>query len=151
MSRHYTVLHMSSARILVADTPEAIRVFRETVATPFTLVRATQLDEARRALAPAPQLVVCGCHFDEGRLYDLLRLMKATPEVASVPFLAVRCLEDELESALYESVKIAVRALGGNAFVDLPRWQRRWGEAEAGHRLTQLVQALAISMPADSA
>jgi hypothetical protein len=40
-------------------------------------------------------------------------------------------------------VKIAVRALGGNAFVDLPRWQRKYGDQEAGHRLTRAVETLA--------
>jgi hypothetical protein len=142
---------MSTARILVADTPEAFEVFAETLTTSFTLVRATTLDAARRAFDPPPQLVVCGCDFDDGRMYDLLRLQKATPEVARVPFMAVRCLEGELDGALYESVKIAVRALGGNAFVDLPRWQKRWGTAEAAHRLTQLVQTLTSTGPADSA
>jgi hypothetical protein len=103
-------------------------------------------------MEPPPALVVCGCHFDEGRMYDLLRHMKATPELARVPFMAVRCVEGDmaLDDALFESVKIAVRALGGNAFVDLLRWQRRHGEAEAAHRLTQLVQDLAQNPPADS-
>ncbi|HVE53472.1 MAG TPA: hypothetical protein VNB23_08825 [Ramlibacter sp.] len=141
---------MSQARILVADTPEAFEIFRETLTSGFTLVRASTLDEARRALHPAPSLVVCGCHFDEGRMYDLLRLVKATPGTGNVPFMAVRCIEGKLEDALYESVKIAVRALGGNAFVDLLRWQQRWGQAEAAHRLTHLVQTLASTGPADT-
>ena len=85
-------------------------------------------------------------------MYDLLRLMKAEPETRTLPFLAVRCVEGELlDDALYESVKIAVRALGGNAFVDLLRWQRRWGPAEASHRLTRLVDTLAGAGPADTA
>ena len=90
--------------------------------------------------------MVCGCHFDEGRIYDLLRYVKADPALAQVPFMAVRCVEGELlDDALYESVKIAVRALGGHTFVDLLRWQRRWGAAEASHRLTALVESLAGS------
>jgi hypothetical protein len=64
----------------------------------------------------------------------------------------VRCVHGELlEDALYESVKIAVRALGGNAFVDLLRWQRRWGLAQASHRLTHLVDTLVSAHPADTA
>jgi hypothetical protein len=141
---------MSQARILVADTPEGFAAFRETLTSGFQLLRATTLDQARLALQPPPSLVVCGCHFDEGRMYDLLRLVKATPGLQQVPFMAVRCVEGELEDALYESVKIAVRALGGNAFVDLLRWQRRWGPAEAGHRLTHLVQTLASTAPTDT-
>lgn len=142
---------MSTApRILVADTPESVEVFRHTLTSSFDLAPASTFDAARAALEPRPALVVCGCHFDEDRMYDLLRLIKAAPALGNLPFLAVRCLEGELEDTLYESVKIAVRALGGNAFVDLPRWQRRWGEAEAAHRLTQLVQTLASASVADS-
>lgn len=143
---------MSPSRILVADTPEAFQVFSATLTSPFTLVQAGTFEDARHALQqPPPGLVVCGCHFDEGRLYDVLRLLKATPALVHVPFMAIRCVEGELEDALYESVKIAVRALGGNAFVDLPRWRLRWGEAEASHRLTNLVQTLAASGEPDSA
>lgn len=142
---------MSTApRILVADSPEAIAVFRAALATSFELEPVTTFGQAQAALARPPALVVCGCHFDEGRMYDLLRLMKATPGLDHLPFMAVRCMQGELEDTLYESVKIAVRALGGNAFVDLLRWQRRWGAPEASHRITRLVQALVEAPAADS-
>lgn len=144
---------MSTApRILVADSAESFAAFRDALTSTFALVHAETFEAARAALAPAPALVVCGCHFDEGRMYDLLRLLKATPGLGNVPFMAVRCVPGELlDDALYESVKIAVRALGGNAFVDLLRWQGRWGPAEASHRLTRLVQTLAATPPADTA
>lgn len=134
------------ARIVVADTPEGVAAFRRALATSFELVAAPTLEALREWVEEnPPALVVCGCHFDEGRMYDVLRYLKASPALARVPFIAVRCVEGELalDDALYESVKIAVRALGGNAFIDLLRWQRRYGEAEASHRLTQLVQTLA--------
>lgn len=143
---------MSTApAILLADTRDSIDVFRGALLSPYRLLPATTLEQAKRALAETPALIVCGCHFDEGRMYDLLRHVKATDAVCRVPFLAVRCLPGELmDDALYESVKIAVRALGGNAFVDLLRWQRRWGDAEASHRLTRLVDSLVAAGPADT-
>jgi len=138
-------------RILVADSPDAYQAFRAALTSSFALVHAASFEEAKQALDPAPTLVVCGCHFDEGRMYDLLRHLKATRGLDRIPFMAVRCVPGELlDDALYESVKIAVRALGGNAFVDLLRWQRRWGTAEASHRLTHLVQTLAATPPADT-
>ena len=142
---------MSSPSILVADEAASFDAFRAALTTDLPLTRVSTLEQARRALADPPSLVVCGCHFDEGRMYDLLRHMKGVPELRGVPFMAVRCIEGELEDALYESVKIAVRALGGNAFVDLLRWQQRWGAAEASHRLTHLVQTLAGLPPIDTA
>lgn len=135
----------------MADEVDAIAVFRQMLVTTLAVDSAVTLREAREALQRPAALVVCGCHFDEGRMYDLLRHMKATPQLAGIPFLAIRCIEGELDDALYESVKIAVRALGGNAFVDVPRWQRKYGVAEAAHRLTTLVHALTQAPPADTA
>lgn len=142
----------TTARILIADTPDGVAAFHRALTASFEVIAVHSLDEAKKGLGEAPSVVVCGCHFDEGRMYDLLRYLKATTGLAGVPFMAVRCVEGELalDDALYESVKIAVRALGGNAFVDLLRWQRRYGEAEAGHRLTALVESLAQRPHADN-
>lgn len=136
----------SPSRIVVADEPESFDAFADALHSSFALAHVASFERAKAALAEPPALVVCGCHFDEGRIYDLLRYVKADPALAQVPFMAVRCVEGELlDDALYESVKIAVRALGGHTFVDLLRWQRRWGAAEASHRLTALVESLAGS------
>ncbi|HEY8357419.1 MAG TPA: hypothetical protein VIL30_08140 [Ramlibacter sp.] len=131
------------AKVLVADDPDAIEALRRALTRPFQLVLVSGVPEARRQLQDRPALVVCGCHFDDGGMYDLLRHMKADPALETIPFMAVRCLEGELDDTLYQSVKIAVRALGGDAFVDLLRWQRKYGEAEAGRRLTDLFERLA--------
>ena len=141
----------SHAKLLVADDLAAIDAFRRSLTAPFELMPCTTVQEAQRKLDEAPEVVICGCHFDEGGMYDLLRFMKATPRFANVPFVAVRCLEGELDDTLYESVKIAVRALGGDAFVDLLRWQRKHGASEAAHRLTELLTRLAQSPAADTA
>lgn len=142
---------MPSARVVVADTPSSTALIRHTLPPSLDLVCVSDMKSAREALQQqAPDLVICGCHFEEGRMYDLLRLMKAAPELEQVPFVAIRCVAGELEDTLYESVKIAVRALGGNVFVDYLRWQRKYGEAEAGHRLTRLVQQLLAAPHADS-
>ena len=129
--------------ILVADSADAFQLLSESVVSTFVFRHVATMAEARQALQSDTPLVVCGCHFDEGRMYDLLRYMKATPPLSDVPFMAIRALEGELEDALYESVKIATRALGGDSFVDLFRWQRIYGEADAAHRLTQRILSLA--------
>src|SRR4051812_25640246 len=114
LSCHYTIRHMSStARIVIADTPEGVAAFRRALSTTtLPLASATTVKEVRPLLQAPVALVVCGCHFDEGRMYDLLRQLKANAGLAKVPFIAVRCVEGDmaLDDALYESVKIAVRA-----------------------------------------
>jgi hypothetical protein len=129
--------------IVVADTAEAFALLRDSLEGAYTLRNAPDLAAARKAIDADTPLVICGCHFDEGRLYDLLRQLKSDPATAGVPFLALRALEGKLEDALYESVKIATHALGGNGFIDLYRWNARYGEIEARHRLTRAVEDLA--------
>ncbi|NNU43375.1 hypothetical protein [Ramlibacter montanisoli] len=143
---------MSTApRILVAEEPAAFAAFRDALTSSYVLVHAATLDEALAALSDPPALVVCGCHFDEGRMYDLLRHLRSNPQLrATCPSWGALHPDRLLDGALYESVKIAVRALGGNAFVDLLRWQKRWGGAEAAHRLTHLVETLIKGSPADT-
>lgn len=134
---------MFSSPIVVADTLEAFGLLKQSVASSYALEHAASVREAATLVTPETPLVICGCHFDEGRMYELLRHLKARPELQGVPFMAIRAVEGELDDTLYESVKIAIRALGGDSFVDLFRWQRRYGEAEAAHRLTQRIEALA--------
>lgn len=135
---------MVTFRILIADVPETVDICRRWLAGPFTLVHAAQLDDAVQALHGPIDLVVCGVHFNEGRMYDLLRHLKLSPALERLPFVAIRCVEGELEfdGALHESVKIAVQALGGNAFVDLLRWQRQYGAQEAGRRFSEFLKQL---------
>src|SRR5206468_896761 len=110
-------------------------VLSATLAGEGSLVAAASLRQAKRILADDTALVICGCHFDEGRMYDLLRWMRSQPSLRSTPFLSIRVHEGGLDDALYESVKIATHALGGNGFVDLYRWQRKYGEDQAARRL----------------
>ncbi|MBK6006390.1 hypothetical protein JJB11_09830 [Ramlibacter ginsenosidimutans] len=134
----------SPARILVADHADAFDVFRQVLAVPHDLEHAASFDEAVRALRSPPSLLVCGCHFDEGRIFDLLRALKKDPACQGVPFLAVRCLRGHttLDDTLYEGVKIAVDALGGQGFADVLWWQQQFGAEEASRRLRAVVDKL---------
>ena len=130
----------------VADTAAGVELLRGALAeAPFGLVGAHTLPHARAAIVPETPLVICGCHFDEGRMYELLRHLKAQSALTTVPFLSVRTLAGELDDAMYESVEIATHVLGGSGFIDLFRWRRRYGEAEAGRQFAQRVAELARS------
>ena len=104
---HYNNLHMSTPTILVADDAASFQALRDALASVLPLARVGTLEQARRALDARPPVVVCGCHFDEGRMYDLLRHVKASAAFSTLPFRAVRCIEGELEldDALYAKVE----------------------------------------------
>ena len=132
--------------IVVADSADGVELLRGTPAgAPFELVGAQTLPQARAAVGPETPLVICGCHFDDGRMYELLRHLKAQAALKSIPFLAVRAAAGELEDAMYESVKIATQVLGGSGFIDLFRWRRLYGEAEAARQFGERVAQLARS------
>jgi CheY-like chemotaxis protein len=130
--------------VLVADTAEGCALLQPLLDPHFRTACVMTLSELRRRCeAAAPDVVVCGCHFDEGRMYDALRRLRLGPP--RVPFVAIRALSGELDDAVYEGVKIATRALDGDAFVDLVRWQRKYGAEAAAARLVKLIQGLVDS------
>jgi len=131
-----------AAPIVVADTSEAFQALQAPLARVFALAHAATCEQARALVQPMTPLVLCGVHFDEGRLYDLLRSLKATPTLAQVPFVVTRIGPGELDEGIYDSVKVATSALGGNGFIDFFRWQAQYGPAGAARRLLERVRAL---------
>jgi hypothetical protein len=99
--------------------------------------------EAARLLDHRFDVIVCGTHFDESKMFDLLRLAKSLPEVRATPFLCVRVLDGELDLSAFQGISIATRALGAAGFVDLNRWRREHGFDLAREKLRDLVFSLA--------
>jgi DNA-binding NtrC family response regulator len=108
-----------SKRILVADTPEADRRI-SAILDGYELVFVRTLREAQSALEREPvALVLTGVHFDDSRMFDLLRYLQASGER---PGCAVICMRSQhfVSSAItIEGLEIATRALGCNLFLDL--------------------------------
>ena len=152
---HYTAAHMSGTSstpvspIVAADTDDAVDQLRRTLQGAWPLAPARTLEKARQAITADTPLILCGCHFDEGRMYDLLRWVRSQPQLQHIPFLTIRVLEGELDDTMYESVKIATGALGGDGFVDLMRWERMFGAAEAARRFAERVDRMALGTPGE--
>lgn len=140
---------VSPAPIVVADTVPALQQLHRDLGSAWPLAGAQTLAQAQQAVTAQTPLILCGCHFDEGRMYDLLRWVRSQAALRHIPFLTTRVLEGELDGAMYESVKIATGALGGNGFVDLPRWERRYGAQAAAQRFAEKVKAMALGAPDD--
>ncbi len=76
----------------------------------FVFVNTLSL--AREALVGNPrlQLIICGVHFDESRMYDLLSYVRQRHP--HVRFLCVRVLDAEMSAVSRESVRMAMESLG---------------------------------------
>jgi len=129
--------------ILVAATPSAFKTMRSALENRFSLTHCFNLDAARAALDDAPvDLILCCTHFDESRMFDLLRYVKMQPALHRIPFMCAKIVEDEVSATYLQGVEIAARALGADSFIDFSHWKRIQGEQLAFDELTRTIHKL---------
>lgn len=128
-------------RILVADVPVGISAMRRILAPHATVLGASLLDEAIAAIGLGVDLIACGMHFDESRMFDLLRRARAHAAAADVPFVCLCELDGRLGRSLLEGLEIACDALGAR-FVDLHDLRTRYGNDAADDQFRRLVLSL---------
>jgi hypothetical protein len=109
------------ARILVACDPHAYaRLFA--VLTGQELILTTTRPDADAALkGDGFDLVMIGVHFDESRMFDFLRHVRADDRYARVPVACFRgVVVPEAQARLgMDAVGTASRAMGADAFFDM--------------------------------
>lgn len=113
---------------------------RQALARDFELVLCHTLEEARQALfGGGIDLIIAGIHFDESRMFNLLRYAQADPVTNGIPFLCLKILDDQIAPTFMQSVEIASRALGARDFIDFSEWRARLGDGEAFSRLRERI------------
>jgi len=105
--------------VLVADIPEMDEKVRECLpGHELTFVRT--IAKAIGALRhDGFQLVVIGLHFDDSRMLELLQYVRALPAYREVPVICVHGDHLNLSEAVMKNIDVAVKALGGVAFLNL--------------------------------
>jgi CheY-like chemotaxis protein len=130
-------------RILIAVTPSSTPLLSQILGSTFELIFSTSLHHAQAQLNEGVDLVACDIHFDDCRMFDLLRLSKANPATRQIPFLCLKVVEGVLDQALYQSVDIASSALGAAGFVDLFQLKQDGGDEQAHKNLIRIIRQLA--------
>src|SRR4051812_43884650 len=107
------------ARVLVANVPEMDAKVTECLPEhDLTFVRT--MAEAMRALRhDGFQLIVIGLDFDEHRMLELLQYVRTLPKYKEVPVVCVHAEYLNLSEAVMRNIDVAVKALGGLAFLNL--------------------------------
>lgn len=101
----------------------------------LALVPCITLEAAKAIAYDGIDLVLCGLHFDESRMFDFLRFMKADPTLKSIPFVCIKAIEGKLEPTYNESIRIATQALGADGFFDLWELNKKLGREDAVHKI----------------
>jgi CheY-like chemotaxis protein len=119
--------------VLVADTGD---VRLSTVLAGYSLTFVSTLDEAKMVLSGRNfDLVVISVHFDESRMFDLLRYVRWQERHRATPVVCVLTLDFARHAIAAEGLEIAVKALGGTTYLDL----KAIGDGEARHVIEDLL------------
>ena len=107
------------ARVLVADVAEMDDRIRHCLPG-HELVFVRTMREAMTALRhDGFSLIVIGVLFDESRMFELLSHVRSLPAYREAAVVCVQGSEMMMPEAVMRTVDMAVKALGGTAFVDL--------------------------------
>ncbi len=128
--------------ILVADGSESIQRIQKAFGSDINVIGITTLYEATHALNYKPDLVICGLHFDESRMFDFLRIIKTDPLYRAIPVFCFRDFDSRVGICEGEALKIACLALGAVDFVDLYDLRHRYGAKKAGDMFRKLLVTL---------
>ena len=131
---------MTKPRVLVACPPLAFATLERVLGPYAELIFVNQLTTACAQLELHADIVmvVCGIHFDESRMFDLLRHTRL--QRPQLPFVCVRILDHEAARTAPESVATAVRALGAVDYLDFVVMVREHGRDIAETRFGELLR-----------
>lgn len=110
---------MARKRILVAVSPEDAEYTREIIGPDFDYFFCHTLKLAEERLDENVALIVCGVHFAEGSMFELLRIAKANPLTAATPFIVVLKEGTNHSTAVINGIRSAAHLLGVNTFIDV--------------------------------
>ncbi len=107
------------ARIFIAGTADDIAHVEQILGQrhEYTVARATS--EARiRLKEQSFDLIMIGVHFDESRMFDLLREIRKTPEYAETPIICFCMRDTPLTRTMHDSADVLSRRLGAWMYLD---------------------------------
>jgi hypothetical protein len=104
-------------RALVAVVPPALADLQRMLSEYADLMPVYRLEDAVRLVESDAQFdaILCGVHFDESRMFDLLTCVR--DRRPSTPFVCLRILDFALPKISIDAIRIATSSLGATAFI----------------------------------
>jgi hypothetical protein len=128
-------------KLLAATVPESLLSLDDLSGEHFSLICVTRLDDAVSMLDEGVDAVLCNVHFDEGALFDFLRLTKAHKVARTIPFFVIDASPTMTSPAITQSISIASKALGADQVIHVAKWRQEMGDREAFLKAVELVLA----------
>ena len=128
-------------KVLAAVPSPALAILERALGEHVQLVAVHNLDQAVGCLRAQTEmaLILCGVHFDDSRMFDLLRAARS--DFAAIPFVCCRIFHAELPHVTIQAIDIAAKSLGAAEFLDMPALARQFGNDGADARFRGAVLA----------
>ncbi|RJF92638.1 hypothetical protein D3871_29085 [Noviherbaspirillum saxi] len=99
----------------------------------YELVFSHTLETAQAAVAKGIEAVVCGVHFSQGAVFELLQFVRSSSTVGQVPFFVLLDSKGRYaySPAIVHGLRAAAKALGATQFTDLGGLAEKVGNMEA--------------------
>lgn len=132
-------------KVLVAIRPDDAELMRRVLGDEFDVIACVSLAEAQAALTPDMAMIACGVHFDDGRMFDLLKFVKSNAALAGIPFWGVLRDDGMLSTAITRGIRTAMKTLGAHGLFNLSQIEQRETE-DATYRAVRIAlqQSLAV-------
>ena len=127
-------------RILIADRPNGDRRLFE-ILSGHEVIFVRTMTEAERVLERQEiDLIMVGVHFDDSRMFDLLRYVRSSARHAERPLACFRSHRFASAAAIsMEGLEVAARALACRLFLDLTKYP---DDAHGNREVRKLVDGL---------
>lgn len=121
---------MSQYCVLVADAPEGIALIEKALHGAARIIPARTGDEAISRAVEA-DIIALGVHFNNSRIFDVIRMTKSDPDTRYTPLLCFRVLDRVIPLKVLEALDLAQSIFGQIEFLDFVTARRLHGETEA--------------------
>jgi hypothetical protein len=128
--------------MLMALSPEFTSIATTLFEPEYSITLTTSLEHAKTLMSEKFDVITATACFDESNMFDLLRYCKATPELASIPFIAIRLKDAKLDNTAHQGIHIASQALGAEGFIDLFYIERAVGKQDRDTEFRKRIRLL---------
>lgn len=142
---HKTLMdRIGKPTLLIAVSPQDTRLVHDVFGDEFNLLVCHSFQGAEALLAKDISLVTCGVHFDQGRMFELLQLVRSKPKLREVPFLLALGREVKYSPAILQGIESAAESLGATAFINMLELVSSIGKEGAYEDIRRTVRRLVL-------
>jgi hypothetical protein len=132
---------MKNFKIVVAVSTPSLPGLLSDILAQHTLFFASDLDHALSLMEVRQDadLILCGLHFDNGKMYELLAAAKSSKAAANTPFVCLQFFGSILPYGAFNSMRAAFEILGGDLFIQVAKWRIDYGDEEAFRKFNDVI------------